>query len=111
MNFSRYFVDRPIFASVFSIVIFLVGLISIPLLPVSEYPELVLPSVLASACYPGDNPKTISESVTTPLEAVINVVEDMIYIKSVAGIDGSLALTVTFALGTVPDQAQVQVHN
>ena len=111
MNFSRYFVDRPIFASVLSIVIFLVGLISIPLLPVSEYPEVVPPSVLVSASYPGANPKTISETVATPLEEAINGVEDMIYIKSVAGSDGSLALTVTFALGTDPDQAQVQVQN
>ncbi|KAA0694158.1 multidrug efflux RND transporter permease subunit [Halopseudomonas laoshanensis] len=111
MNFSRFFVDRPIFASVLSIIIFVVGLISIPLLPVSEYPEVVPPSVLVSASYPGANPKTISETVATPLEEAINGVEDMIYMKSVAGSDGSLALTVTFALGTDPDQAQVQVQN
>ena len=111
MNFSRFFVDRPIFASVLSIIIFVVGLISIPLLPVSEYPEVVPPSVLVSASYPGANPKTISETVATPLEEAINGVENMIYMKSVAGSDGSLALTVTFALGTDPDQAQVQVQN
>jgi len=102
---------RPIFASVLSIIIFVVGLISIPMLPVSEYPEVVPPSVLVSASYPGANPKTISETVATPLEEAINGVEDMIYMKSVAGSDGSLALTVTFALGTDPDQAQVQVQN
>ena len=111
MNFSRFFVDRPIFASVLSIIIFVVGLISIPLLPVSEYPDVVPPSVLVSASYPGANPKTISETVATPLEEAINGVEDMIYMKSVAGSDGSLAITVTFALGTDPDQAQVQVQN
>ena len=111
MNISRFFIDRPIFASVLSIIIFAVGLISIPLLPVSEYPEVVPPSVLVSASYPGANPKTISETVATPLEEAINGVEDMIYMKSVAGSDGSLALTVTFALGTDPDQAQVQVQN
>ncbi len=111
MNFSRFFVDRPIFASVLSIIIFVVGLISIPLLPVSEYPEVVPPSVLVSASYPGANPKTISETVATPLEEAINGVENMIYMKSVAGSDGSLAITVTFALGTDPDQAQVQVQN
>ncbi|AQZ93985.1 efflux RND transporter permease subunit [Halopseudomonas phragmitis] len=111
MNFSRFFVDRPIFASVLSIIIFVVGLISIPLLPVSEYPEVVPPSVLVSASYPGANPKTISETVATPLEEAINGVENMIYMKSVAGSDGSLALSVTFALGTDPDQAQVQVQN
>ena len=111
MNFSRFFVDRPIFASVLSIIIFVVGLISIPLLPVTEYPEVVPPSVLVSASYPGANPQTISETVATPLEEAINGVEDMIYMKSVAGSDGSLALIVTFALGTDPDQAQVQVQN
>lgn len=111
MNFSRFFVDRPIFASVLSIIIFVVGLISIPLLPVSEYPEVVPPSVLVSASYPGANPKAISETVAIPLEEAINGVENMIYMKSVAGSDGSLAITVTFALGTDPDQAQVQVQN
>jgi len=109
VNISRFFVD--LFASVLSIIIFVVGLISIPMLPVSEYPEVVPPSVLVSASYPGANPKTISETVATPLEEAINGVEDMIYMKSVAGSDGSLALTVTFALGTDPDQAQVQVQN
>ena len=111
MNFSRFFVDRPIFASVLSIIIFVVGLISIPLLPVSEYPDVVPPSVLVSASYPGANPKTISETVATPLEEAINGVEDMIYVKSVAGSDGSLAVTVTFALGTDPDKAQQMVQN
>src|SRR5690606_37767895 len=111
VNFSRFFVDRPIFASVLSIIIFVVGLISIPQLPISEYPEVVPPSVLVSASYPGANPQTISETVATPLEEAINGVENMIYMKSVAGSDGSLALTVTFALGTDPDQAQVQVQN
>ncbi|WP_165855893.1 efflux RND transporter permease subunit [Marinobacter sp. JSM 1782161] len=111
MNFSRFFVDRPIFASVLSIIIFVVGLISIPGLPVSEYPDVVPPSVQVTASYPGANPKTISETVATPLEESINGVEDMIYMKSVAGSDGTLALTVTFKLGTDPDRAQVQVQN
>ncbi|WP_444942806.1 efflux RND transporter permease subunit [Microbulbifer sp. ZKSA006] len=111
MNFSRFFVDRPIFASVLSIIIFVVGLISIPSLPVSEYPEVVPPSVQVSARYPGANPKTISETVATPLEEAINGVENMIYMKSVAGSDGTLTLDVTFELGTDPDQAQVQVQN
>ena len=111
MNFSRFFVDRPIFASVLSIIIFVVGLISIPLLPVSEYPDVVPPSVQVAASYPGANPKTISETVATPLEEAINGVEDMLYMKSVAGSDGSLIITVTFRLATDPDQAQVQVQN
>ncbi|MEE2730766.1 MAG: multidrug efflux RND transporter permease subunit [Pseudomonadota bacterium] len=111
MQFSRFFVDRPIFASVLSIIMFVMGLISIPLLPVSEYPEVVPPSVQVTANYPGANPKTIAETVATPLEEAINGVEDMIYMKSVAGSDGTLVLTVTFELGTDPDQAQVQVQN
>lgn len=111
MNFSRFFVDRPIFASVLSIIIFVVGLISIPILPVSEYPEVVPPSVAVTARYPGANPKTISETVAIPLEEAINGVDDMIYMKSVAGSDGTLSLTVTFGLGTDPDIAQVQVQN
>ncbi|WP_237063540.1 efflux RND transporter permease subunit [Microbulbifer zhoushanensis] len=111
MNFSRFFVDRPIFASVLSIIIFVVGLISIPILPVTEYPEVVPPSVQVTARYPGANPKTISETVATPLEEAINGVENMIYMKSVASSDGSLTLNVTFSLGTDPDQAQVQVQN
>ncbi|MCX2780878.1 multidrug efflux RND transporter permease subunit [Microbulbifer thermotolerans] len=111
MNFSRFFVDRPIFASVLSIIIFTVGLISIPVLPVSEYPEVVPPSVAVTARYPGANPKTIAETVATPLEEAINGVENMIYMKSVAGSDGTLSLTVTFKLGTDPDLAQVQVQN
>ncbi len=111
MNFSRFFVDRPIFASVLSIIIFLVGLISIPVLPVSEYPEVVPPSVLVTASYPGANPQTISETVATPLEEAITGVENMIYMKSLAGSDGVMSLIVTFALGTDADQAQVQVQN
>ncbi|HEA53511.1 efflux RND transporter permease subunit [Marinobacter antarcticus] len=111
MNISRFFVDRPILASVLSIIIFVVGLISIPGLPISEYPDVVPPSVQVTARYPGANPKMISETVATPLEESINGVEDMIYMKSVAGSDGTLALTVTFKLGTDPDRAQVQVQN
>lgn len=84
MNFSRFFVDRPIFASVLSIIIFVVGLISLPVLPVSEYPEVVPPSVAVTARYPGANPQTISETVAIPLEEAINGVDDMIYMKSVA---------------------------
>src|SRR5690554_8132777 len=80
-----------------------------PLLPVSEYPEVVPPSVLVSASYPGANPQTISETVATPLEEAINGVENMIYMKSVAGSDGSLALTVTFALGTDPRSEERRV--
>ncbi len=111
MDFSKFFIDRPIFAAVLSIVIFAAGLIAIPQLPISEYPEVVPPSVQVRAVYPGANPKTIAETVATPLEEAINGVENMMYMKSVAGSDGVLVTTVTFTPGTNPDQAQVQVQN
>jgi hypothetical protein len=84
MDFSRFFIDRPIFAAVLSILIFITGLIAIPLLPVSEYPDVVPPSVQVRAEYPGANPKVIAETVATPLEEAINGVENMMYMKSVA---------------------------
>ncbi|UYK98637.1 multidrug efflux RND transporter permease subunit OqxB [Pantoea stewartii] len=111
MDFSRFFIDRPIFAAVLSVLIFMTGLIAIPLLPISEYPDVVPPSVQVRAEYPGANPKVIADSVATPLEEAINGVENMMYMKSVAGSDGVLVTTVTFRPGTDPDQAQVQVQN
>ncbi|HET9485324.1 MAG TPA: multidrug efflux RND transporter permease subunit [Xanthomonadales bacterium] len=111
MDFSRFFIDRPIFAAVLSIVIFAAGLIAIPLLPVGEYPEVVPPSVVVRTVYPGANPKVIAETVATPLEEAINGVEDMMYIKSVAGSDGVLQVTVTFEPGTDADDAAVRVQN
>ena len=111
MDFSRFFIDRPIFAAVLSIVIFAAGLIAIPLLPVAEYPEVVPPSVVVRTVYPGANPKVIAETVATPLEEAINGVEDMMYVKSVAGSDGVLQMTVTFRPGTDADEAAVRVQN
>ena len=111
MDFSRFFIDRPIFAAVLSILIFAGGLIAIPLLPIGEYPEVVPPSVVVRTVYPGANPKVIAETVATPLEEAINGVEDMMYIKSVAGSDGVLQLTATFKPGTDADEAAVRVQN
>ena len=111
MNFSDFFIKRPIFAGVLSIVIFLVGAISMLRLPVSEYPEVIPPTVVVTAKYPGANPKTIAETVSTPLEQSINGVENSLYMFSQATSDGTMTLTVTFALGTDPDKAQVQVQN
>ncbi|WP_111413063.1 efflux RND transporter permease subunit [Billgrantia lactosivorans] len=111
MNFAKFFVDRPIFAAVLSILIFIAGAITIPLLPVSEYPDVVPPTVQVRAVYPGANPREIAETVATPLEEAITGVEDMMYMKSVAGSDGVLAMTLTFRPGTDPDEAQVQVQN
>lgn len=111
MNISKFFIDRPIFAAVLSLLILLGGIISIPLLPVSEYPEVVPPSVVVRANYPGANPKVVAESVATPLEEAINGVEGMLYMSSQATTDGLMTLTVTFALGTDPDKAQQLVQN
>ncbi len=111
MNFSRFFIDRPRFAAVLSIVIFVAGLMAIGRLPISEYPEVVPPSVVVRAQYPGANPKVIAETVAAPLEEQINGVENMLYMSSQATTDGALQLTVTFRLGTDVDNAQVQVQN
>ena len=111
MDFSRFFIDRPIFAAVLSIVIFAAGLIALPLLPIGEYPEVVPPSVVVRTVYPGANPKVIAETVATPLEEAINGVEDMMYVKSVAGSDGVMQMTVTFRPGTDADEAAVRVQN
>ena len=111
MNLSRFFIDRPIFAGVLSVLILLGGLISLGLLPISEYPEVVPPSVVVRASYPGANPKVIAETVATPLEESINGVENMLYMSSQATTDGNMTLTVTFRIGTNPDLAQQLVQN
>ncbi|MET0660201.1 MAG: multidrug efflux RND transporter permease subunit [Steroidobacteraceae bacterium] len=111
MNFSSFFIDRPIFASVLSILIVAAGLVALPLLPVSEFPEVVPPTVVVSGRYPGASPKTIAETVITPLEQQINGVEHALYFNSSANSDGTFSITVTFRLGTDLDDAQVQTQN
>src|SRR5215831_10076919 len=111
MRFSRFFIDRPIFAAVLSIVILMAGGVSMFALPVSEYPDVVPPSIVVHAMYPGANPRAVAEAVATPLEEQINGVENMLYFSSQATPDGALNLTVTFKVGTDVDLAQVQVQN
>ncbi|HEX6814333.1 MAG TPA: efflux RND transporter permease subunit [Gemmatimonadaceae bacterium] len=111
MRFSRFFIDRPIFAGVLSIVVLVAGLIAIFTLPVSEYPEVVPPTVAVRAVYPGANPTVLAQTVGTPLEESINGVDNMLYMSSQATADGVLNLTVTFKIGTNVDMAQVQVQN
>jgi multidrug efflux pump len=111
MSLSKFFIDRPIFAGVISVLIFLAGLIAMTQLPISEYPEVVPPSIVVKAQFPGANPNVIAETVATPLEEQINGVENMLYMSSQAASDGTLTLTVTFKIGTNPDLAQQLVQN
>ena len=111
MNISKFFIDRPVFAGVLSVLIFVSGLLALRALPISEYPEVVPPQVVVRANYPGASPKVIAETVATPIEEQINGVEGMLYMGSQATTDGLMTLTVTFKLGTDPDKAQQLVQN
>ncbi|HEY0178990.1 MAG TPA: efflux RND transporter permease subunit, partial [Dokdonella sp.] len=111
MNFSQFFISRPVFAGVLSTLILLAGLISIPGLPISEYPEVVPPTVVVRTTYPGANPQVIADTVAEPLEQAIVGVDDMLYQYSQSTSDGVMTLTVTFKLGTDVDKAQVLVQN
>ncbi|WP_244829483.1 efflux RND transporter permease subunit [Caballeronia sp. TF1N1] len=111
MNISKFFIDRPIFAGVLSVIVLLAGVIAMFKLPISEYPEVVPPSVVVHAQYPGANPKVIAETVASPIEEQINGVEDMLYMQSQANSDGNLTTTVTFKLGTDPDKNTQLVQN
>lgn len=111
MKFSHFFIQRPIFAAMLSLIILIAGAISLFQLPISEYPEVVPPTVVVTANYPGANPSVISETVATPLEQSLNGLEDMLYMSSQSTSDGRMTLTVTFALGTDLDKAQVQAQN
>ena len=109
--FSKFFIERPIFASVISIVIVIAGVVSFGALPVAQYPEITPPTVSVSAVYPGANAQVVGETVAAPIEQQVNGVEDMIYMSSTSASDGSYELTVSFEVGTNLDMAQVLVQN
>ncbi|MBN9371277.1 MULTISPECIES: efflux RND transporter permease subunit [unclassified Hydrogenophaga] len=111
MDISRFFIDRPRFAAVLSIFLFLVGALAIFQLPLSEYPEVAPPQIVVRAQYPGANPRVISETVATPLEEQISGIENLLYYDSSATADGGMALTVTFKIGTSPEAAETAVQN
>ncbi|HEY5744098.1 MAG TPA: multidrug efflux RND transporter permease subunit [Terrimicrobiaceae bacterium] len=111
MNFSKIFIDRPIFAAVLSILIVLIGSIAYQSLPVAQYPEVAPPTIAVRASYPGASPQVIAETVATPIEQEVNGVEDMLYMSSQSTNDGVMTLTITFKLGTDLDKAQVLVQN
>jgi len=111
MQLSRFFIDRPVFAVVLSVGILIGGALALVRLPVTEYPEVVPPTVVVRAVYPGANPRVIAETVASPLEQQITGVENVLYTFSQSTSDGVMTLTVTFALGTDLDNAQVQVQN
>ncbi len=111
MNISRFFIDRPIFAAVLSVVITLVGAIAIFTLPISEYPEVTPPQVVVRAQFPGANARVIAETVATPLEEQLNGVEGLLYMNSLATADGAMTLTISFKIGTNPEVAETAVQN
>src|SRR6476659_2277274 len=111
MRFSHIFIDRPIFATVLSVFVTLIGLGALAILPISQYPEIVPPTVQITTTYPGASAQVVSETVATPLEQEINGVENMIYMSSQSTGDGKLTITVTFRIGTDLNVAQMLTQN
>ena len=111
MKIAHFFIDRPIFAAVISVVTVILGGIAYMVLPAAQYPDIVPPTIVVRASYPGASPEVIADTVATPIEQEVNGVEDMLYMSSQCTVDGQMELTVTFKLGTNLDTAQVLVQN
>src|SRR5215207_4466343 len=109
--FSRFFIDRPIFANVIAIVTMLFGVVALLRLPIEQYPEITPPTVQVATVYPGANAEVVAQTVAAPIEQQVNGVENMLYMSSTSSSDGSYGLTVTFEIGTNLDDAQVLVQN
>ncbi|MBX9624087.1 MAG: efflux RND transporter permease subunit [Gemmataceae bacterium] len=109
--FAHFFITRPVFAAVISVLIVLGGVLALTQLPIAQYPDVVPPQIVVTASYPGADAKTVSETVAAPIEEQVNGVENMLYMESQATNDGALRLIITFKLGTNPDMAQVLVQN
>ena len=109
--FSKYFIDRPIFSTVLSVIIILAGLIGLNKLPIQEYPAVVPPQIMVQATYPGADAETLAKTVAAPLEDAINGAKNMIYMSSTASPSGTLSISVTFATGTDPAAANVDINN
>ena len=109
--FSKFFIDRPIFATVLALLIVVAGLVTLGILPIAQYPDITPPTVQVSAVYPGANAQTVAQTVGIPIEQQVNGVDGMLYMSSNSSSSGAYSLTVTFAVGTDIDMATVQVQN
>ena len=109
--FSKFFIDRPIFATVLALLIVVAGLVTLGILPIAQYPDITPPTVQVSAVYPGANAQTVAQTVGIPIEQQVNGVDGMLYMSSNSSSSGAYSLTITFAVGTDIDMATVQVQN